>query len=176
MFDANYDTLVRAIQKNGFTNIGIIVGEIGCQSDGDRNTNNQLAQWFMQGFCEMPLIQREGTNFLPPARIFIAKTLRFDLKFKRVSINVVPFFIINLICKGYYGRKVHKAIIASGARYLGPTIHFVDENYDTDQILVQRIVPVVINYTAEELAARVLRQEHKMYAEVAAAICEERVI
>ncbi|CAI9277582.1 unnamed protein product [Lactuca saligna] len=127
MFDANYNTLVWAIQKNGFTNMGIIVGEFGCPSYGDRNANNQLAQRFMQGFCEMPLIQREGTNFLPPARIFIAKTLwydvphclplsfsqihvlidsntqsiplfSFDLKFKWVSVNVVPFFIINLIC------------------------------------------------------------------------------
>ncbi|CAI9265879.1 unnamed protein product [Lactuca saligna] len=114
MFDANYDTLVWAIQKNGFTSMGIIVGEIGCPSYGDRNANNQLAQRFMQGFCEMPLIQREGTNFLPPARTFIAKTLR--------------------------------------------------------------IIPVVANDTAEEIVARVLRQEHEVYAEVAAAICEERVI
>lgn len=50
MFDANYDTLVWALQKNGFTNMGIIVGEIGWPSDGDRNANNELAQRFMQGF------------------------------------------------------------------------------------------------------------------------------
>ncbi|KAK9076850.1 hypothetical protein SSX86_005184 [Deinandra increscens subsp. villosa] len=50
MFDANYDTLVWALQKNGFTNMGIIVGEIGWPSDGDRNANNQYAQRFLQGF------------------------------------------------------------------------------------------------------------------------------
>nr|KAJ0210643.1 hypothetical protein LSAT_V11C400179680 [Lactuca sativa] len=79
--------------------------------------------------------------------------------------------------KGYYGMKVHKAVIASGARrYSGPTIHCVDENYDTGRILAQRIIHVVVNDTAEELVASVLCQEHKMYAEVAAVICEERVI
>ncbi|KAI3716149.1 hypothetical protein L6452_23275 [Arctium lappa] len=91
-------------------------------------------------------------------------------------LNIHPSLLPAFGGKGYYGQKVHKAVIASGARYSGPTIHFVDENYDTGRILAQRIVPVIANDTAEELAARVLRQEHKMYAEVAAAICDERVI
>lgn len=72
--------------------------------------------------------------------------------------------------------KVHKAVIASGARYSGPTMHFVDEEYDRGRILAQRIVPVLVNDTAEELAARVLREEHKLYKEVVAALCEERII
>nr|GEX13311.1 glucan endo-1,3-beta-glucosidase 6-like [Tanacetum cinerariifolium] len=50
MFDANYDTAVWALQKNGFNNMGIIVGEIGWPSDGDKNANNEMAQKFMQGF------------------------------------------------------------------------------------------------------------------------------
>ncbi|XP_076939020.1 phosphoribosylglycinamide formyltransferase, chloroplastic-like [Bidens hawaiensis] len=91
-------------------------------------------------------------------------------------LNVHPSLLPAFGGKGYYGQKVHKAVIASGARYSGPTIHFVDEHYDTGRILAQRIVPVLANDTAETLAARVLRQEHKMYAEVAAAVCDERVI
>ncbi|KAK1414408.1 hypothetical protein QVD17_30152 [Tagetes erecta] len=90
-------------------------------------------------------------------------------------LNIHPSLLPAFGGKGYYGTKVHKAVIASGARYSGPTIHFVDEHYDTGRILAQRIVPVLANDTVEELASRVLRQEHKMYAEVAAAICEERV-
>ncbi|KAK6932809.1 Formyl transferase, N-terminal [Dillenia turbinata] len=77
---------------------------------------------------------------------------------------------------GYYGMKVHKAVISSGARYSGPTIHFVDEHYDTGRILAQRAVPVLANDTAEELAARVLHQEHKLYVEVVAALCEDLII
>ncbi|KAL8242565.1 hypothetical protein R6Q59_012867 [Mikania micrantha] len=91
-------------------------------------------------------------------------------------LNIHPSLLPAFGGKGYYGTKVHKAVIASGARYSGPTVHFVDENYDTGRILAQRIVPVLANDTVEELAARVLRQEHKMYAEVVAAVCEERVI
>ena len=50
MFDANHDTLVWALQKNGFGNLPIIVGEIGWPTDGDRNANLAYAQRFNQGF------------------------------------------------------------------------------------------------------------------------------
>ncbi|PIN05711.1 Glucan endo-1,3-beta-D-glucosidase [Handroanthus impetiginosus] len=52
MFDANHDTLVWALQKNGFANLPIIVGEIGWPTDGDRNANLLYAQRFNQGFME----------------------------------------------------------------------------------------------------------------------------
>lgn len=50
MFDANYDTLVWALQKNGFGNLPVIIGEIGWPTDGDINANTNYAQRFMQGF------------------------------------------------------------------------------------------------------------------------------
>ncbi|KAK6133247.1 hypothetical protein DH2020_033008 [Rehmannia glutinosa] len=89
--------------------------------------------------------------------------------------NIHPSLLPAFGGKGYYGMKVHKAVIASGARYSGPTIHYVDEQYDTGRILAQRVVPVLANNTAEELAARVLHEEHQLYVDVAAALCEERI-
>lgn len=50
VFDANYDTLVWSLQKNGFGNLSIIVGEIGWPTDGDKNANPTNAQRFNQGF------------------------------------------------------------------------------------------------------------------------------
>ncbi|XP_059636746.1 glucan endo-1,3-beta-glucosidase 6-like [Cornus florida] len=50
MFDANHDTLVWALQKNGFGNLPIIVGEIGWPTDGDPNANLDYAKRFNQGF------------------------------------------------------------------------------------------------------------------------------
>ncbi|GMN47201.1 hypothetical protein TIFTF001_016378 [Ficus carica] len=91
-------------------------------------------------------------------------------------INIHPSLLPAFGGKGYYGLKVHKAVIASGARFSGPTIHFVDEHYDTGRILAQRVVPVLPQDTAEELAARVLREEHSLYVEVVAALCEDRIM
>ncbi|KAH6801624.1 Formyl transferase [Perilla frutescens var. frutescens] len=95
--------------------------------------------------------------------------------YRKAIVNIHPSLLPAFGGKGYYGMKVHKAVIASGARYSGPTIHYVDEEYDTGRILAQRVVPVLAKDTAEELAARVLDEEHKLYMEVCAALCEERI-
>ncbi|XP_026414325.1 phosphoribosylglycinamide formyltransferase, chloroplastic-like [Papaver somniferum] len=96
--------------------------------------------------------------------------------YDRSILNIHPSLLPAFGGKGYYGMKVHKAVIASGARYSGPTVHYVDEHFDTGRILAQRVVPVLANDTAEELAARVLREEHQLYVEVTKALCEDRII
>ncbi|XP_027336564.1 phosphoribosylglycinamide formyltransferase, chloroplastic-like [Abrus precatorius] len=96
--------------------------------------------------------------------------------YERSIFNIHPSLLPAFGGKGFYGVKVHKAVIASGARFSGPTIHFVDEHYDTGRILAQRVVPVLANDTAEKLAARVLKEEHQLYVEVVEALCEERVV
>ncbi|XP_031476287.1 glucan endo-1,3-beta-glucosidase 6-like [Nymphaea colorata] len=50
VFDANHDTLIWALQKNGFGSLPVIVGEVGWPTDGDKNANVQYAQRFNQGF------------------------------------------------------------------------------------------------------------------------------
>jgi phosphoribosylglycinamide formyltransferase len=60
-------------------------------------------------------------------------------------------------------------------RYSGPTIHFVDEDYDTGPIVAQRAVPCYPDDTPEALAARVLRQEHELYPQTVAALCDDRI-
>nr|DAD23521.1 TPA_asm: hypothetical protein HUJ06_024984 [Nelumbo nucifera] len=93
--------------------------------------------------------------------------------YPRSILNIHPSLLPAFGGKDYYGMKVHKAVIASGARYSGPTIHFVDEHYDTGRILAQKAVPVLANDTAEVLAARVLHEEHQLYVEATAALCED---
>ena len=70
-----------------------------------------------------------------------------------------------------WGHHVHEAVLASGASFSGPTIHFVDEEYDTGTILAQWPVPVLAGDTPEELAARVLRVEHILYPLAADHLC-----
>ncbi|KAK6249389.1 hypothetical protein QUC31_020954 [Theobroma cacao] len=60
VFDANHDTLVWALQKNGYGNLSIIVGEIGWPTDGDKNANPKYAQQFNQGFMSR-VIAGKGT-------------------------------------------------------------------------------------------------------------------
>jgi phosphoribosylglycinamide formyltransferase 1 len=77
-------------------------------------------------------------------------------------INVHPALLPSFGGKGMYGRRVHEAVLASGARESGATVHLVDEVYDRGAILGQARVPVLPGDDPERLAARVLEVEHRL--------------
>lgn len=77
--------------------------------------------------------------------------------------------------RGFYGRRVHEAVLASGARFSGATVHFADEEYDHGPIILQAVVPVEDDDTPETLAARVLEQEHRLYPEAIRLFAEGRL-
>eukprot|EP00775_Hariotina_reticulata_P006456 gene6456-6685_t len=79
--------------------------------------------------------------------------------YKRRMLNIHPGLLPSFGGKGMYGERVHQAVVASGARFSGPTVHFVDEEYDTGPILAQRVVPVYPTDSPKQLASRVLEQE-----------------
>ncbi|CAA3000193.1 glucan endo-1,3-beta-glucosidase 5-like [Olea europaea subsp. europaea] len=80
VFDANYDTLVWALQKNGFGNLSIIVGEIGWPTDGDQNANMRLAQRFNQGFMSH-ISGNRGTPMRPgPVDAYLFSLIDEDAK------------------------------------------------------------------------------------------------
>jgi phosphoribosylglycinamide formyltransferase-1 len=74
-------------------------------------------------------------------------------------INVHPALIPAFCGKGYYGAKVHQAVIEYGVKVSGCTVHFVDDTYDTGPIILQRTVPVLDDDTVDSLAARVFKEE-----------------
>lgn len=91
--------------------------------------------------------------------------------FRRRILNIHPALLPSFGGKGMYGMNVHRAVLASGARISGPTVHFVDEEYDRGTILAQWPVPVLPEDTPETLAARVLRAEHRLYPRAADHLC-----
>jgi formyltetrahydrofolate-dependent phosphoribosylglycinamide formyltransferase len=77
-------------------------------------------------------------------------------------LNVHPALLPAFGGRGMYGHRVHEAVLASGARESGATVHLVDEVYDRGRILAQGRVAVLPGDTAETLAARVLSVEHRL--------------
>ncbi len=108
--------------------------------------------------------------------IFLAGYLRLVPRsvteaYHRRILNVHPALLPAFGGKGMYGRRVHEAVLAAGERVSGPTVHFVDEQYDEGTILAQWQVPVLPGDTPETLAARVLAVEHRLYPIAAARLC-----
>ena len=77
-------------------------------------------------------------------------------------LNIHPALLPSFGGPGMYGRRVHEAVLQSGARVSGATVHLVDEQYDHGAIVAQWPVPVRPDDTPETLAARVLAVEHRL--------------
>jgi phosphoribosylglycinamide formyltransferase-1 len=77
-------------------------------------------------------------------------------------INIHPALLPDFGGKGMYGSRVHQAVLASGVRETGATVHLVDEVYDRGAVLAQARVPVLPGDTPERLAERVLEVEHRL--------------
>ena len=81
-------------------------------------------------------------------------------EFKDRIINIHPSLIPSFCGPKMYGIKVHEAVINSGVKYTGCTVHFVNEEVDGGAIILQEVVPVYFEDTKEELQKRVLEKEH----------------
>ena len=73
-------------------------------------------------------------------------------------INIHPALIPAFCGTGYYGLKVHEAVLAKGAKVTGATVHFVDEGTDTGPIILQKAVEVKEGDTPEVLQRRVMEE------------------
>ena len=96
-------------------------------------------------------------------------------KYKHAIINIHPALLPKFGGKGYYGNKVHEAVLEAGEKESGATVHFVDEIYDNGAIIKQEKVEVKPDDTPPDLADRVLKIEHKIFPEVVKAFCEDRI-
>jgi phosphoribosylglycinamide formyltransferase 1 len=81
-------------------------------------------------------------------------------------LNIHPALLPKFGGKGMYGMHVHEAVLAAGETETGPTVHLVDEEYDSGPIVAQERVAVLEDDTPETLAARVLKVEHLLYPRV----------
>lgn len=75
-------------------------------------------------------------------------------------INIHPALLPNFGGEGMFGEFVHKAVLESKNKVTGATVHFVNEDYDKGEIILQEEIPVLDNDTTEFLAKRVLEVEH----------------
>ena len=87
-------------------------------------------------------------------------------KYRNRIINIHPALLPDFGGKGMYGERVHRAVIKSGVRESGITIHHVDEVYDNGRVIFQARCPVSDNDTPETLAAKIHELEYRYYPEI----------
>jgi phosphoribosylglycinamide formyltransferase 1 len=91
-------------------------------------------------------------------------------------VNVHPALLPRFGGDGFYGQRVHEAVLASGVKVSGATVHFSDLVYDSGPIILQETVPVLAGDTPDALAARVQAAERRIYPEAIRLFAEGRLV
>ena len=145
----------------GVAAVSIPPKSFGCEEDYETALLTQLQQNNIDLICLAGYMRVLGGR--------IIETYRNKI------MNVHPALIPSFCGKGMYGHHVHEAVIARGVKFTGATVHFVDEDYDTGPIIMQRVVAVDANDTPDSIAAKVLKAEHAAYTDAVSLFAQGRL-
>ncbi len=138
------------------------------------NKSNFTSLQFMYDVLAMEL-QRRKIDIIVLAGYLNILTPNIINKYRNRIVNIHPSLIPKHCGLGYYGMKVHEAVIAAGDTFSGATVHYVDEGADTGKIIMQEKVVVLPNDTAHTLRERVLELEHRLLPVAVAKVCEKYI-
>ena len=96
-------------------------------------------------------------------------------KYNNKIMNIHPSLLPKYGGYGYYGMKVHDAVVKSKDKVSGATIHFVNEEYDNGPIIIQKKIHLKNNDDSNSLSKKVLKIEHKIYPEAVKAFCLNKI-
>jgi phosphoribosylglycinamide formyltransferase/phosphoribosylglycinamide formyltransferase-1 len=111
----------------------------------------------------MSLLEEHGIDLLVLAGYMKRIPPRVVSAYHGRIVNVHPGLLPEFGGEGMYGSRVHEAVIASGAKTTGVTVHLVDDEFDHGPVVAQWRIAVLEKDTAESLAERVLEVEHLIY-------------
>ena len=96
--------------------------------------------------------------------------------YKNKIINIHPSLLPNYGGKGYYGMKVHQAVISNKEKFTGATIHFVNREYDKGMIILQKKINITEDDNADSVAKKVLKIEYEIYLRAIELFCTNKII
>lgn len=130
---------------------------------------------FHEALLEM--LDRYGIDLVVLAGCLMILPGNVVKSYRNRIINIHPSLIPSFCGEGYYGLKVHEAVLARGVKVTGATVHFVDEGTDTGPVILQKAVSVEEGDTPELLQRRVMEQaEWELLPEAVRLISENKLI
>ncbi len=103
-------------------------------------------------------LKESGADLVVLAGFLVAIPLQVVRAYAGRIINIHPALIPSFCGKGYYGLHVHEAVLARGVKVTGATVHFVDEDLDHGQIILQKAVEIPDGITPQALQKKVMEE------------------
>jgi formyltetrahydrofolate-dependent phosphoribosylglycinamide formyltransferase len=163
---SNLEALLEALGDGREARVALVLSNRADAPALERARRRGIAAAVLADFSSasewLDLLERHGAELLVLAGYLKLVPTGVIARYRGRVLNVHPALLPAFGGPGMYGRRVHEAVLASGATESGCTVHLVDEEYDRGAILGQRRVPVVPGDTPDTLAQRVLREEHRI--------------
>ena len=121
----------------------------------------------------LKLLQEKAIDFIVLAGFLLKIPENLLKAYPNRIINIHPALLPKFGGKGMYGSHVHEAVVASGEKESGITIHYVNENYDEGRIIFQARCPVLPTDTPDDVAAKVHALEYKFFPTVIEKVLQE---
>jgi phosphoribosylglycinamide formyltransferase-1 len=173
---SNAEEIVQHFDRQNDINIELVISNNAGAYVLKRAENHDIQSWVhtkedVLNGAILKTLEEKNIDFIVLAGYL--KKIGDDLieSFPNKIINVHPALLPKFGGKGMYGMNVHKAVVAAGENVSGPTIHFVNENYDEGAIIEQHEVKIETEDSAEDVQTKVLKLEHAYFAK-----CIERII
>jgi len=116
------------------------------------------------------ILKRSGVDLVVMAGFMRILSPEFFRAFPQKILNIHPALL-----PAFPGIHVQQKAVEYGVKFSGCTVHFADEGVDTGPIIIQAVVPVLEDDTAEDLAARILKEEHRIYPQAIQYYAEGRI-
>lgn len=185
----NLQALMDTISRGELPGVGIEV-VISNKEDAyalERAKNNNIPSQVIRrkdyqtreefGEALLSVIDRYGVDLVVLAGCLIILPECIIQSYRNRIINVHPSLIPSFCGAGYYGLRVHEAVLERGVKVTGATVHFVDEGTDTGPIILQKAVLVEEGDTPQSLQQRVMEQaEWELLPKAVRLISEKRIV
>jgi phosphoribosylglycinamide formyltransferase 1 len=162
----NLEALVRALGPEAPARVVLVLSNRADAPALERAAGRGIATVTLRDHADgnewLRALERHGVELVVLAGYLKLVPVAVIERYRGRILNVHPALLPAFGGRGMYGRRVHEAVLASGARESGATVHLVDEVYDRGAILGRARVPVLAGDDPETLAARVLEAEHRL--------------
>lgn len=169
---SNAEQIIRHFKNNGkaITEVVLSNNPKALVIDRAKNLHTPAMVFSRQDFYEThkieKLLERLKIDLIVLAGFLWLVPESFIRKFEGKIVNIHPALLPGFGGKGFYGKKVHEAVISSGEKKSGITIHYVNEHFDAGEIIFQATCDIAENETADTLAKKIHALEHEHYPRV----------
>jgi phosphoribosylglycinamide formyltransferase 1 len=177
---SNFEAIARNVQAGSIpAEIAVVIGnKTDAQGLATAREMGLAARFIPSKGKEREAFDREVVAVLREFQVDLVCLAGFMRILSPYFIREFPQRILNIhpaLLPAFPGEEAQRQALEYGVKFSGCTVHLVDEGVDSGPIVCQAVVPVRDDDTAETLAARILKEEHRIYSEAVCLILEDRI-